>query len=110
MNDSSYSSFLSSVLLLCKARCTVVTKPSHEAAGAGGVAQVHSESDLLKVKEGKVRVVLSVTAYLTGDAHSCSLKVLPQQGARGSLTQLAQADTSQSLQPTCSPPAGNSAA
>lgn len=44
--------------------------------------------------------MLAVTACHTQDTHSCSLKVLPKQGAGGSLTQLAQATESSSAHVT----------
>lgn len=47
-----------------------------------------------------MKEMLAVTTRHTGDTHSCSLKVLPKQGAGGSLTQLAQARESSSAHAT----------
>lgn len=63
------------------------------------MTRVHSELDLPK-EEGKVKVMLAATTCHTWDTRSCSPKVLPKQGAGGSLTQLTQAGESSSAHAT----------
>lgn len=79
-------------------KCTFVAKPCHEAAGTGRATQVHIESDLLEVKEGKVKAILALTMRHT----LLQPEGAPKAACQGKFTQLAQARESSSAHATTS--------